>query len=117
MSLPLANIVLQVVKHGNNWASLIELIVKEIAETGEMESLKEAGSQEITGGKSCCAFLVEIAIEAPQLVLPNIDHLLPCLDCDVSNKIYVNYILIIILFSKTILHFTLISNITCILDK
>lgn len=85
MSLPLANTVLQVVEYGNSWASLIELIVKEIAETGEMEGLKEASSQEITGGKSCCTFLVEIAKQCPQLVLPNIEHLLPCLDCDVSN--------------------------------
>lgn len=96
MSLPFAKTVLQVVETGNSWTSLIELIVKEIAASGEMENLKEVSNQEITGGKSCCAFLVEIAKQRPQLVLPNIEHLLPCLDCDVSNMYFVNYIKYII---------------------
>lgn len=85
LSLPLAKTVLQIVESESKCASLIELIVKEIAQTGEMESLRETSSQEVTGGKSCCTFLVEIAKQCPQFVLPNIDHLLPCLDCDVSN--------------------------------
>lgn len=84
LSLPLAKTVLQVVESGNNRSSLIELIVKEIAETGEIEGVKEISNQEITGGKSCCAFLVEIAKHSPKLLLPNIDHLLPCLESDVS---------------------------------
>ncbi|XP_060833475.1 condensin complex subunit 1 [Rhopalosiphum padi] len=82
LSLPLAKIVLQVIESGNNRSSIIELIVKEIAETGEAEGIKETNNQEITGGKSCCAFLVEIARHCPQLLLPNIDHLLPCLESD-----------------------------------
>lgn len=76
---------LQIIESGNNRSSLIELIVKEIAETGQMEGMKETSNQEITGGKSCCAFLVEIARHCPQLLLPNIEHLLPCLESDVSN--------------------------------
>jgi len=86
--LPLAKIVLQVIESGNNRSSIIELIVKEIAETGEAEGIKETNNQEITGGKSCCAFLVEIARHCPQLLLPNIDHLLPCLESDVSSICY-----------------------------
>lgn len=82
LSLPLAKIVLQVIESGNNRSSLIELIVKEIAATGEVEGIKETNNQEITGGKSCCAFLVEIARHCPQLLLPNIEHLLPCLESD-----------------------------------
>lgn len=85
LSLPLAKTVLQIIESGNNRSSLIELIVKEIAETGQMESMKETNNQDITGGKSCCAFLVEIARHCPQLLLPNIEHLLPCLESDVSN--------------------------------
>lgn len=87
MSLPLAKTVLQVIESGKNRSSLIELIVKEIAETGALEGMKETNNQEIIGGKSCCAFLVEIAKHIPQLLLPNIDHLLPCLESDVSNII------------------------------
>jgi len=91
LSLPLARTVLQVVESGRNWSSLIELIVKEIAETKDLECIKETtGNQEITGGKSCCIFLVEIAKHCPQFVLPNIEHLLPCLESDVSNMIYHN---------------------------
>lgn len=82
LSLPLAKTVLQIIESGNNRSSLIELIVKEIAETGEVEGIKETNNQEITGGKSCCAFLVEIARHCPQLLLPNIEHLLPCLESD-----------------------------------
>jgi len=95
--LPLAKIVLQVIESGNNRSSLIELIVKEIAATGEVEGIKEINNQEITGGKSCCAFLVEIARHCPQLLLPNIEHLLPCLESDVSNVLFLfsEYLLII----------------------
>jgi len=90
LSLPLARTVLQVVESGKNRSSLIELIVKEIAEAKDLECIKETGNQEITGGKSCCTFLVEIAKHCPQFVLPNIEHLLPCLESDVSNMIYHN---------------------------
>lgn len=86
MSLPLAKLVLQVVASENNRTSLIELIVKEIAESGEMEFLKDTSSQEISSGKSFCTFLVEIAKHRPKLILSNIDHLLPCLESDVSNN-------------------------------
>jgi len=83
--LPLAKTVIQVIESGINRSSLIELIIKEISETGAMDGVKETNNQEITGGKSCCAFLVEIARHCPQLLLPNIEHLLPCLESDVSN--------------------------------
>lgn len=83
--MPLAKTVIQVIESGINRSSLIELIIKEISETGAMDGVKETNNQEITGGKSCCAFLVEIARHCPQLLLPNIEHLLPCLESDVSN--------------------------------
>ncbi|XP_050420511.1 condensin complex subunit 1 [Adelges cooleyi] len=82
LALPMAKVVLEVVESGNNRSSLIELIVKEIAETGVVEGIKETNSQEITGGKSCCAFLVEIAKHSPELLLSNIEHMLPCLESD-----------------------------------
>jgi hypothetical protein len=85
LSLLFAKIVIQVVKSKEGRCSLIELIVKEIAETGKLEGIKESNNQEVTGGKSCCAFLVEIAKHCPKIVLPNIEHLLPCLESDVSN--------------------------------
>lgn len=85
LSLPLAKTVIQVVESGNNRSSIIELIVKEISETTLVEGIKDANNQEITGGKSCCAFLVEIARHCPQFLLPNIDHLLLCLESDVSQ--------------------------------
>lgn len=50
-----------------------------------MEGMKNSSNQEITGGKSCCVFLVEIAKNSPKLLLSNIVHLLPCLETDVSN--------------------------------
>ncbi|XP_050546197.1 condensin complex subunit 1 isoform X2 [Daktulosphaira vitifoliae] len=82
LALPMAKTVLQVVESGNNCSSIIELIVKEIAESGVMEGIKETNSQEVTGGKSCCAFLVEIAKYNPELLLSNIEHMLPCLESD-----------------------------------
>lgn len=84
LALPMANTVLRVIESGNNFSSLIELIVKEIAESGMNEGIKETNSQEVTGGKSCCAFLVEIANHNPELLLSNIEHLLPCLESDVN---------------------------------
>ncbi|CAH1732771.1 unnamed protein product [Aphis gossypii] len=100
LSLPLANIVLQVIKSGNNRSSLIELIIKEIAETGEVDSIKEINNQEIAGGKSCCAFLVEIARHCPQLLLPNIEHLLPCLE----NDPYTMRICVLSVLKELIIH-------------
>lgn len=85
LSLPLAKTVIQVVESGNNRSSIIELIVKEISETAEVEGMNDTNNQDITGGKACCAFLVEIAKHCPQYLLPNIDHLLPCLESDVSK--------------------------------
>lgn len=82
----MAKTVLQVVESGNNRSSLIELIIKEIAEKGQLESMKQASNQDTISGKSYCVFLVEIAKRCPQFVLPNIEHLLPCLESDVSNK-------------------------------
>lgn len=85
LSIHLAKTVLQVIESGTNCSSLIELIIKEIALKGEMEGMKDSSHQNITGGKSYCAFLVEIAKHYPQLLIPNIEHLLPCLESDVSN--------------------------------
>lgn len=81
----MARIVLNIVESGNNRSSIIELIVKEIAETKNLECIKETNNQDIIGGKSCCTFLLEIAKQCPQFVLPNIEHLLPCLETDVRN--------------------------------
>lgn len=91
LALPMAKVVLEVVESGNNRSSLIELIVKEIAETGVVEGIKETNSQEITGGKSCCAFLVEIAKHSPELLLSNIEHMLPCLESDVSYDSFIYF--------------------------
>jgi len=85
LPLPLARIVLQIVESGENRSSLIELIVKEIAEVGQKESLKETSSTDVNGGRTSCTFLVEIAKHVPTILLPNIEHLLPCLESDVSN--------------------------------
>lgn len=88
LSLPLAKTVLQIINSGDTQSSLIKLIVKEIADTGLVDGIKESNNHEINGGKSFCAFLVEIARHSPKLLLPNIDHLLPCLDSDVSNLLF-----------------------------
>lgn len=88
LSLPLAKTVLHVVESGNNRSSLIELIVKQIAEKGQLESMKQSSNQDTIGGKSYCVFLVELAKRCPQLVLPSIEHLLPCLESDVSDKLF-----------------------------
>lgn len=85
LPVPFAKTVLLVIESGNNWSSLIELIIKEIAESNNLYCLKETGNQDITGGKSYCVFLVEIAKHYPHFLLPNIKHLLPCLEFDVSN--------------------------------
>lgn len=85
LSIHWAKIVMQVIESRKNCSSLIEIIVKEIALKGELEGMKDSSHQNTTGGKSYCVFLVEIAKHYPQLLIPNIEHLLPCLECDVSN--------------------------------
>lgn len=79
---------LHVVESKNNRSSLIELIVKEIAEKGQLESMKQSSNQDTIGGKSYCTFLVEIAKYCPQFLLPSIEHLLPCLESDVNDKLF-----------------------------
>lgn len=88
LSIIFAKIVIQVVQSKDSRFSLIEIIVREIAETGKVEGIKESNNQEVTGGKSCCAFLVEIAKHCPKIVLPSIEFLLPCLESDVSNILF-----------------------------
>lgn len=85
--MPLAKAIIQIVKSGTNRSSLIELIVKEIGDTGLVDGIKEFNNLETNGGKSCCALLVEIAKQCPKILLPNIEHLLPCLESDVSSVI------------------------------
>lgn len=85
LSISLAKTVIQILESGSNKSSLIELITKEIADVGIIEGMKNPSNQEITGGKSCCVFLVEIAKHCPKLLLSNVDNLLPCLETDVSN--------------------------------
>lgn len=85
LALPMANIVIQIVDSEKNCTSLIDLLLKEIAESGEREGVKDTNSLEVTGGKSCCAFLVEIAKHCPNILLPKIKHLVPCLESDVSK--------------------------------
>lgn len=79
---------IEVVKSGNNWSSLIELIVREIGDTGYSEGLKETSNRDINGGKSISVFLVEIAKHYPQVLLPNVDNLLQCLGSDVSSTVF-----------------------------
>lgn len=100
LSLLLANIVIEVVKTGNSWFSLIEIIIREIGDTGYSEGLKETSNRDINCGKSICVFLVEIAKHYPRVLLSNVDNLLQCMGYDVSSTVFYKYFILINQFSS-----------------
>lgn len=81
---------IEIVKFGNQ-SSLIKSIVREIGDTGYSEGFKETSNTDINGGKSISVFLVEIAKHYPQVILSSVEHLLQCLDSDVSSIVLYEY--------------------------